>query len=304
MDLRHLTHLLALADTCHFARAAERVHLSQPAFSRSIQALERQVGMRLFERDSGDIRPTPAGLFLISRARQVLFDVRCVQRDVALYRDTQLGDTAFGVGPFPAATMAQQVLAELRRDHPQVGLRAEVSNWDLLQERLRQEDIEFFVADIRDVPGDLALDIQPLGRQSGHFYVRTGHPLQDRPYALRDVWGYGVVATRIPAGIQKLLAGMLDPRGGQPLTLALECDDVHILRAVTLSTDSLWASTDAAVRGGVQSGALRLLRISDLPETHVEMGVVSLRKRTPSPMAQRAIDCFKRVALQTNSGMD
>jgi DNA-binding transcriptional LysR family regulator len=46
MDLKRLTHLLALADERHFGRAAERVHLSQPALSRSIQALESETGQR------------------------------------------------------------------------------------------------------------------------------------------------------------------------------------------------------------------------------------------------------------------
>jgi hypothetical protein len=44
MDLRRLSHVVALADTLHFARAAEQVHLSQPAFSRSIQAIEDDLG--------------------------------------------------------------------------------------------------------------------------------------------------------------------------------------------------------------------------------------------------------------------
>ena len=45
MNLNRLNHLVALADECHFARAAARVHLSQPAFSRSIQAMERDTGL-------------------------------------------------------------------------------------------------------------------------------------------------------------------------------------------------------------------------------------------------------------------
>lgn len=73
MDLRRLSHVVALADTLHFARAAEQVHLSQPAFSRSIQAVEDDLGIRLFDRETGDVRPTPAGAFVIKRARQLLF---------------------------------------------------------------------------------------------------------------------------------------------------------------------------------------------------------------------------------------
>ena len=78
MDLKRLGHLVALADECHFARAAERVHLSQPAFSRSIQTIESDLGMRLFDRESGQVKPTPAGAFLIERARRLLFDARCL----------------------------------------------------------------------------------------------------------------------------------------------------------------------------------------------------------------------------------
>ena len=59
MNLRRLNHVVALADTLHFARAAEAAHLSQPAFSRSIQAIESDLGIRLFDRDVGDVRPTP-----------------------------------------------------------------------------------------------------------------------------------------------------------------------------------------------------------------------------------------------------
>ena len=151
MDLKHLTHLVALADERHFARAAERVHLSQPAFSRSIQALERALGQRLFDRDAGELRPTPAGVFLIERARRLLFDARCLQRDAELYAQSNFGDAALGAGPFPAATLMPRVLPELRRRYPNLRLRVEVGNWAQLLEQLRAERIEFFVADTRSL---------------------------------------------------------------------------------------------------------------------------------------------------------
>ncbi|WP_237716903.1 LysR family transcriptional regulator [Cupriavidus basilensis] len=209
MDLRRLSHVLALADALHFARAAERVHLSQPAFSRSIQAIETDLGIRLFDRDVGDVRPTPAGEFVIERARRLLFDARCLQRDVDLFRDSQLGDTAFGAGPFPAATLMPPALSELRRRYPKVALRVEASNWTQLLERLRAEDIEFFVADVRDLPEDPALEIRPLGTQHGFFYVRTSHPLAGRECTVADAWPYGVAATKLPSGLRAELAKVL-----------------------------------------------------------------------------------------------
>ena len=300
LDLRRLSHLVALADERHFARAADRVHLSQPAFSRSIQAIEADAGMRLFEREVGNVRPTPAGEFLIERARRLLFDARCLRRDVDLYRDASLGDTAFGAGPFPGATLLPHVLPELRRLHPQVSLRVEVSNWAQLLERLRAEDIEFFVADTRDLPADPGLEVRALGRQPGGFYVRPGHPLGTGPCRAPDLFAYGVAATRLPSVVRVAIGRLLGLPPGSDPGFALECDDVSLLRAVALSTDTVLAVTDAAVGAEVASGALLPLQVDGLPPLHAEMGVVSLRNRSPSPMARQAIDCIVRVAGEIN----
>jgi DNA-binding transcriptional LysR family regulator len=301
LDLRHLRHVVTLDDERHFARAAERVHLSQPAFSRSIQAIERQLELRLFDRDSGEVRPTAAGEFMIARARQLLFDARCLARDAALYRDSQLGDAAFGAGPFPAVTFLPQVLARMKQEHPQVALRVDIDNWSLLLERLHAEDIEFFVSDVRDLPADDdALDVQSLGRQRGGFYVRKGHPLAGRSCGFAKLWSCGVASTRLPRAVQGVFARLLGlPAGAEPRP-ALECDDVSMLKAVVLATDLVLASTDAAVLADLASGALKPVRVKDLPTVAAEMGVVRLRQRTPSPMAQQVIECIREVAATVN----
>ncbi|CAG2129606.1 HTH-type transcriptional regulator GltC [Cupriavidus yeoncheonensis] len=304
MDLRRLNHVIALADTLHFARAAEQVHLSQPAFSRSIQAIESDLGVRLFERDAGGIRPTPAGEFVLERARRLLFEARCMQRDVALYRDTQLGDTAFGVGPFPAVTLMPRVLSELRRQHPQVSLRVEESNWVLLLERLRAEDIEFFVADVRDLPEDASLDVRPLPGQSARFFVRVGHPLAGAACTIAEAWQYGVAGVKAPRVVKAAFSRALGLPAGQQAVLALECDDFAVIRAVTLSTDMVLGATDASVRAELASGELVALDVEGLPAMKAGMGIVSLRNRTPSPMAVKAIRCVERVAAEISGERD
>jgi DNA-binding transcriptional LysR family regulator len=301
MDMRHLSHLLALADERHFGRAAQRVHLSQPAFSRSIQALERSSGQRLFDRETGDIRPTPAGAFLIERARRILLDMRSLQRDVKLYADARLGDTAFGVGPLPAATLMPQVLPELRRAHPGVQLRVEINNWQLLLDRLRVEDIEFFVADVRALPKDATLQVQPLGRQRAGFFVRPGHPLAARPCTLAELWACGVATTRVPTALLGALAKALRLPEDQLPPLALECDDVALLRAVVTGTDTVLGVSQAAVHDDLEAGRLLALAVKDGPALHVEMGVVSLRQRSLSPMASRAVEVLARVARTLNT---
>jgi DNA-binding transcriptional LysR family regulator len=300
MDLKRLGHLVALADECHFARAADRVHLSQPAFSRSIQSIERDLGMRLFDRDSGDVKPTPAGAFLIQRARRLLFDARCLQRDAMLYRGSQLGDTAFGAGPFPAATIMPSVVVMLRRQYPGVGVRLEMSNAQLLCDRLLAEDIEFFVADVRELPSEAALQVQSLGRQPAHVFARAGHPLAGRPCTFAQAWEHGLASGWLPAPMRALVARLVGlPAGTDPVP-SVQCDDMTLLRTVALGTDTVFASSDAWVRDDVRSGTLVQLDIEDLPEVHSEMGIVTLLNRTPSPVAQRAIGCVQEVAAAIN----
>ena len=106
---------VAVADRRSFIRAAEQVHLSQPALTRSIQAAEAELGLLLFDRGTQEVVPTPAGEFIVARARQLVFDNRCLERDIALYRSLELGDTAFGVGPFPAATFLAPLLTHAAR---------------------------------------------------------------------------------------------------------------------------------------------------------------------------------------------
>ena len=84
MELRRLRHLIAVVEHGSFSRAAEAVHLTQPALSRSIQALEAEVGTAVLERNRGAIEPTDVGRLLLTHARQLDSATRDLERDIAL----------------------------------------------------------------------------------------------------------------------------------------------------------------------------------------------------------------------------
>ncbi|MBI3284339.1 MAG: LysR family transcriptional regulator [Burkholderiales bacterium] len=300
MDLKRLKHLVALADEGNFARAAERVHLSQSALSRSIQAAETELEVLLFDRGSTEVIPTPTGKFVIGRARKLLFDSRCLERDIALYRKKMIGELAFGVGPFPAATLLPLLMPELRQRYSGVRLRVEVNNWDYLAQHLRKEELDFFVADTHDLPPSQDFDIRLLARQPGGLYVRAGHPLLAhrglRPAAIVP---FGLASVRLPQAIRTALAQILELEPGAPLPLALECDDVLTLKRSTLGSDSVLAVIHAAVADEVAAGQFVPLTLDGVPDLHSEVGIVALRGRSHSPVAQFVIERLQALAAST-----
>jgi LysR family hydrogen peroxide-inducible transcriptional activator len=120
--LRQLEYLIALADTLHFRRAAERVHATQSTLSEQLQALECRLGVQLVERSRSKVVITTIGHEVVEVARRVLHDVRCI-RDITgnngcgLGRVIRLGMLST-IGPY----LLPRVVPQLRLRYPQLKL--------------------------------------------------------------------------------------------------------------------------------------------------------------------------------------
>ncbi|MGM9482289.1 LysR family transcriptional regulator [Roseateles sp. NT4] len=296
MNLRQLSHLIALADEGRFVAAAERVHLSQAAFSRSIQALEEDWGLRLFERGPLGAVLTPAGRTLVERARRLVFDADCLERDAALLRGGLLGELAFGAGPVPAAVLVPPLLAELRRQAPQIVARVRYGNVPSLLTLLTDEAIEFFIADPRMLGDNSRVEIAPVSRIRGSVYARAGHPLLGASrVTAADLTHYGLGLVSVSAQLQAYVAQGLGFASPADLPVVVECDDLTTLARLAADGDLL-----AALPRGlplIDSLGLQPIKgLKTLGELYVDAHAVWLRGRTLAPAAETALSLVRAMA--------
>ena len=123
MELHHLRYFLAIAETLNFSRAADQLEITQPALSRQIRDLERELGAPLFNREGRRNSLTAAGLALLPGARSALAEAERGKRDVREVIGAQGGALAIGSSPQTAATVLAPLFRRYRLAWPRVHVR-------------------------------------------------------------------------------------------------------------------------------------------------------------------------------------
>lgn len=122
ITLRQLRCLLAVDETRHFRRAAERLGITQPALTAQIQNLEAALEARLVERGRAGVNATPLGREVISRARRVVEDADALVDFAVTSRRGLVGTIRLGATPTIGPYLLPGVVAHLHREYPELGL--------------------------------------------------------------------------------------------------------------------------------------------------------------------------------------
>lgn len=292
MDTRLLSHFLALMDTGNFARAAEQVHLSQPAFSRSIQQLESLLGVTLFDRGRQGAQPTAFARAALPHARQTLGALAALKQEMDALQGLSGGELAIGTGPYPALGLVDQVCSTFVGRYPAVRLQVHTGNWAELAERLLAGELELFVADTRELQHQRDLEVSALPQPTGLLFCRAGHPLLERAHvdwaALLD---YPLATTRLPQDIEQQLAARTAPFGG--LKRRIQCDNVAMLVSIVRQSQAISLAPAGAIERELAAGTLVTLEVEDFADIQTHYGLVQRRGRSLSPAARHFVDMLR-----------
>ena len=178
IDIRALHCFLAVADTLHFGKAAERLHMTQPPLSRQIAGLEKALGVTLLERDSRHVRLTAAGTRFAQDARDVLVGLEQACRSAQQVAAGELGELRVGFMMHAAHSSVPPLARRFIAAHPQVQLRLREALPLALLQGVREGELD---AGIGFAPADLhGLALQPLFEEPLCVALPAAHALARR----------------------------------------------------------------------------------------------------------------------------
>ena len=173
MNLRDLKYIIAVAETRHFGKAAERCFVSQPTLSGQIKKLEEELGVAIFERTQRSVEVTPVGETILEHARQIMEQAEIIEQLAQAQQDPLAGPLRVGAIPTLSPYLMPLILLPLKQQYPQMKLVLSEELTDTLLARLRNHEID---AALLATPVEEDLEALPLFNEPFWLAYPRQHP--------------------------------------------------------------------------------------------------------------------------------
>lgn len=287
-DLNDLQAFRAVAELGNFRRAAETVHLSQPAFSRRIDKLEQALGVRLLERTTRRVSLTAVGRDFARKVAQLLDELDGTLLGLRGIAPTRLGEVTVACVPSTVYYHLSKVIGRYRETYPRIRVRVlDASANDVLAAVVRGEadfGLNFMGSQEPDI------DFITLAEERFVAACRRDHPLaRRRRVSWADLAGHDFITVSKASGNRLLIDQALAGVAGRPEAVY---EAQHVTTLLGLVEAGLGV---AAVPSMAMPGKDHPLLVSvplDTPVVTRKVGLIRRRGRTLTPAAQQLFDVF------------
>jgi len=145
MTLQQMEYIVAVFKLRHFAKAAEYCHVTQPTLSSMVQKLEDELGVKIFDRTSQPIQPTPTGRLVIEQAWRVLVRSRKIKDIVEEEKESIKGTFRIGILPTIAPYLLPRFFLKLTSDYPEMDLRVSEMKTDDIKRALNRGELDMAI---------------------------------------------------------------------------------------------------------------------------------------------------------------
>ena len=290
-DLNDLLAFRAVAELASFRKAAESVHLSQPAFSRRIDKLEQALGVRLLERTTRRVELTTVGREFERRVRHLLEELDNTLLGIRGVAATRMGEVTVACVPSTVNYYLSQVIRRYHADSPKVRVKVLDAGANEALAAVARGEADFGINFMGAQEGDL--DFTPLIEERFVAACRRDHPIAKmRRVSWSQLSEYDYIAVSRTSGNRLLLDQALVGVQGLPQSIY---ETQHVTTMLGLVEAGLGV---AAVPSMAMPGADHPLLLSvPLVEPIVtrKIGLIRRRGRSLSPAAQKLFDMFRQV---------
>ena len=298
LKTRQLLLLIALDEQRNIHRAAEELHMTQPAASKQIKDLEEMLDVRLFDRLPRGMEPTIFGETMIRHARMALTSLSLAHEDIVALKAGLAGQVEVGVIMAPSMSLLPRAISRVKEQAPQLRIGVQMETSNILLERLRRGSLDFMVGRILEEQSDADLQYQELADEPVCAVARPGHPL---------VTAHGLTLEAIAGG-----AWVLPPQGSvlrhrcdmmfrgaglQPPSNVVDTTALLLTTALLQQTDCLHVMPVEVARYYVSLNILSILPI-ELPCRMDAFGIITRRSHLLSPGAAVMLEAIRVAARE------
>jgi LysR family transcriptional activator of glutamate synthase operon len=289
MELRQLRYLVALAEEQHFTRAAQRLHIAQPALSQQIAKLEREVGVALVERTTRRLSFTAAGELLLAHARRMVAEEAAARAELDDLAGLRRGHLDVGATQAMGPVDLAKLLVSFHRRHPSIELTVREALTVELHVAVENDELDF--AFVTGPPETASAEYREIASEPLVCVMSTMHRLADRPaLSVDELRGDTFVMFARSATVRRKLDDAAREHGFVP-DVGFETSDVTRVRALVSAGlgVAILPRSDAETRGP----RVRIVPLTDPGFVH-SVSVTWRKARRHSPAAR----AFLELALQ------
>ena len=298
MTLVQLKHFIDLATTASFSQSALKLNLTQPALSRSIKALEDELGQPLFDRVGRKNEITAFGAQILQRARVLVDEASELRQTSAQLQKGEIGQFRIGMGSGPGAMLMTPLLMLMATDHPRAHIDISRGGTALLVQALRDRLLDALILDIRSLQPSADLKVDAVHEMAGAFMCRPGHPLAKKrgvPFAmLRD---YPVASTPLSDEVARILMERYGPHAHPDQLVNLRSEEISSLLDVARMSDAVVLAIRASAPDLVE------LPVSPALNAKARFGLVTIAARTEPPLLDKVRTLMRDILRDSASAL-
>ncbi|MBN7797815.1 LysR family transcriptional regulator [Parahaliea mediterranea] len=301
VTLKQLSHLKAIMQHGTVHSAAESLHLTQSALTRSLNSLEETLGVQLFNRSKRGMTPTAFCLSIAERCQNVLLDIEDIKREANLYRNLQKGELNIAFGRAVKELLTRNTLPAFHASFPQIAMTISEGTPSELIYRLKQRQIDFVLAGLgsyREFEGIRGEPMKPIPLVA---ITRPGHPLRHyKNLTFHHMLEYPLILPTVVNLSNPLLSALQEAAPSRTITPQIVCSDNATLAEVLLRGDCWLIAPRMSFDAELRSGKLSKLDVTH-PAFFIDLHVLELNGRSRTPAAQSFIDICQDFLRQVDS---